>query len=69
MTTTFSLEKYLDKVQNKYKITVVASKRARQLAEKSDLNTDSNFKKSSSMALEETLLGKVKYEEPKKKSK
>jgi DNA-directed RNA polymerase omega subunit len=69
MTTTFSLEKLLDNVTNKYKLTVVAARRARRLMEKVDLNINSSFKKATSIGLEEVLLGKVKYDEPKKKSK
>lgn len=67
--TTFSLEKLLDKVDNKYKLVVVASKRAREILERADLNIQSSFKKATTIALEEVLSRKVKYEEPRRKAK
>lgn len=66
---TFSLEKLIDKVTNKYRLVVVAAKRARSLNEKIDFDIKSKFRKSTTIALEEVLTGKIKYEEPKKKSK
>ena len=61
---TFALEKLLDKVANKYKLVVIASKRARDLNEKNlDFDLKSTFRKATSIALEETLEGKIKYRE------
>ena len=69
--TLFNLEKLLDKFSNKYKITVIAARRARVLTEKSlEFDVKSSFKKATSIGLEEALNDKVKYlEDVKKKSK
>ena len=62
MPSTFLLEKLLDKQTNKYRITMIGAKRARQLTENSfNLDVKSIFKKHTSIALEEALNGKVKY--------
>ncbi len=68
---TFKLEKLLDKVDNKYMLSVLAAKRARVLNDRSfDFDTKSTFHKATSIALEETLDGKVRLkEEGKKKAK
>ncbi len=65
---TFKLEKGLDKVTNRYRTVVIAAKRAREIIEKNlELETGSSFKKASSIALEEFLQGKLKYNENAKK--
>ena len=64
----FSLEKKLDKVTNKYRLSVVAAMRARVINEKENDDIKS-FAKVASQALAETLDGKVKYVESKKKTK
>ncbi|GEM_PF-1509806 len=68
---TFKLEKMLDKVDNKYMLTVIAAKRARVLNDRSfDFDTKSTFRKATSIGLEEVLEGKVKLKaEDKKKAK
>ena len=65
----FDIEKLIKKNDNKYKISVIAARRARSMTEKVDLDVKSVYKKATSIALEEALTGKIKYEEPKKKSK
>jgi len=67
--TIFNLEKMLDKVENKFKIVVIAAKRARALNERGfDFGVKSIYKKYTSIAMDETLSGKVKYyDEPKAK--
>ncbi|MEK6646381.1 MAG: DNA-directed RNA polymerase subunit omega [Candidatus Firestonebacteria bacterium] len=58
------LEKLLDKIENKYKMVIIASKRARQLNTGSQKKMESPYRKTINIALEEILAGKIKYTDP-----
>ncbi len=64
----FSLEKLLDKETNKYRVAIIAAKRARVINEKEN-DDKKTFAKVAYQALQETLEKKVKYAEPKIKSR
>jgi DNA-directed RNA polymerase subunit omega len=58
------LEELLDRVDNKYALVIIASKRARQLKEGSLPMVDIDSANPVSVALEEVATGKVRFEEP-----
>ena len=64
----FALEKLLDKETNKYRVAIIAAKRARVINEKEN-DEKKTFAKVALMALQETLEKKVMYVEIKPKSK
>lgn len=64
----FALEKLLDKETNKYRVAIIAAKRARVINEKEN-DEKMTFAKVALMALQETLEKKVKYVEIKPKAK
>ena len=64
----FGLEKLLDKETNKYRVAIIAAKRARVINEKEN-DDKKTFAKVALIALQETLEKKVKYNEPKIKSR
>lgn len=58
------LEELLDRVDNKYALVIIASKRARQLKEGSLPMVDIDSANPVSVALEEVATGRVRFEEP-----
>jgi DNA-directed RNA polymerase subunit omega len=58
------LEELLDRVDNKYALVIISSKRARQLKEGSLPMVDIDSANPVSVALEEIATGKVRFEEP-----
>lgn len=58
------LEELLDRVDNKYALVIIASKRARQLKEGSLPMVDIDSANPVSVALEEIATGRVRFEEP-----
>jgi DNA-directed RNA polymerase omega subunit len=65
--TLFGIEKLLDKVSNKYRLSVAAAKEARIMNESITIEDKSIYFKNTSMALEKALLGKLKITEGAKK--
>jgi DNA-directed RNA polymerase omega subunit len=61
----YEIEALIDDSANKYKLAVIAAKRARQLNLGASKTVDVNFKNSSNIGLYELLSGKLKYDEPK----
>lgn len=60
-----SIDKLTDKVESKYTLVTVASKRARQLREQNNLQMDKpKSKKYVGQALEELISDKLAYENP-----
>jgi DNA-directed RNA polymerase subunit omega len=59
---TYKLEELLKGKGNRYRLVVVASKRARELNAGAPALIKSEAKKTISLALEEVLQGKIKYE-------
>ncbi|QGG47974.1 DNA-directed RNA polymerase subunit omega [Heliorestis convoluta] len=61
-----SLDRLMEKVDSKYALVVLAAKRARVLTEKKEtLSEQDKATKSVTLALQEIVEGKVKYEQPK----
>ncbi|KAB2954477.1 DNA-directed RNA polymerase subunit omega [Heliorestis acidaminivorans] len=61
-----SLDRLMENVDSKYALVVLAAKRARALTEKKDsLPEQYKNKKAVTLALQEIVEGKVKYEQPK----
>jgi DNA-directed RNA polymerase subunit omega len=58
------LEELLDRVDNKYALVIIASKRARQLKDGSLPMVDIDSANPVSVALEEVATGRVRFEEP-----
>ncbi len=61
MSITHKLEELLEGKGNRYRLVVVASKRARELNAGAPALIESEAKKRTSLALEEVLQGKIKY--------
>ncbi|MBI2122569.1 MAG: DNA-directed RNA polymerase subunit omega [Armatimonadetes bacterium] len=59
------LEALLDRVENKYALVIVASKRARQLKEGALPMVDIDSANPVTIALEEIAAGKIRFEMPK----
>ncbi len=64
----YKLEELLKGKGNRYRLAVVASKRARELNAGAPALIKSEAKKTTSLALEEVLQGKIKYERRAKSS-
>ena len=62
MSSAYKLEKLLEGKGNRYRLVVVASKRARELNAGAPALIESEVQKTISLALEEVLQGKIKYE-------
>jgi len=62
MSSAYKLEKLLEGKGNRYCLTVVASRRARELNAGTPALIESEVRKTTSLALEEVLKGKIKYE-------
>ena len=62
MSVAYKLEKLLEGKGNRYCLTVIASKRARELNAGVPVLIESEARKTTSLALEEVLKGKIKYE-------
>lgn len=60
-----SFEGILKEGDSRYTLVMLSSKRARQIIEGSEPLIDTDSKKPVSIAIEEILAGKVKYENPK----
>lgn len=60
------LEKLLSKITNRYKLAIIAAKRSKLLNLGAEKKVDVKLKKSTTIALYESVLGKVEYEEEKK---
>lgn len=58
------LEELLDRVDNKYALVIIASKRARQLKDGALPMVDIDSANPVSIALEEIATGKVRFDEP-----
>ena len=58
------LEELLDRVNNKYALVIIASKRARQLKDGALPMVDIDSANAVSVALEEIATGKVRFDEP-----
>jgi DNA-directed RNA polymerase subunit omega len=58
----YKLEKLLERKGNRYCLVVVASRRARELNAGTPALIESEVQKTTSLALEEVLQGKIKYE-------
>lgn len=54
----------LEKGDSRYTLVMLAAKRARQIVEGSELLIDTNSKKAVTIAIEEIIDGKVKYQNP-----
>lgn len=62
MSSAYKLEKLLEGKGNRYRLTVIASRRARELNAGTPALIESEVQKTTSLALEEVLQGKIKYE-------
>ena len=62
MSSAYKLEKLLEGKGNRYRLTVIASRRARELNAGAPVLIESEARKITSLALEEVLKGKIKYE-------
>lgn len=58
-----SMDKLLEKISNKYMLTILSAKRARQINEELKFLRQVMAKDSLTIALEEILNDKIKYEE------
>ena len=58
------LEKFLTGIDSRYRLCIIASKRARQINEGSPVLVDSPSKKPISIALDEVAQGKIEYHIP-----
>ena len=62
MSIAYKLEELLKGKGNRYRLAVIASKRARELTAGAPALIESEAQKTASLALEEVLRGKIKYE-------
>ncbi len=62
MSVAYKLEKLLEGKGNRYRLAVIASRRARRLNDGAPALIESEAQKIASRALEEVLQGKIKYE-------
>ena len=62
MSIAYKLEELLKGKGNRYRLTVIASKRARELNAGAPALIESEARKTTSLALAEVLQGKIKYE-------
>lgn len=62
MSITHKLEELLEGKGNRYRLAVIASRRARELNAGAPALIESEARKTTSLALEEVLRGKIKYE-------
>lgn len=62
MSIAYKLEELLEGQGNRYRLAVIASRRARELNAGAPTLIESEAKKTTSLALEEVLQGKIKYE-------
>jgi len=59
------LDELIKKVDSRYTLVVAAAKRARQILETTEIEPEEKARKPVTVALEEILSGKLKYERPK----
>ena len=59
------LDELIKRVDSRYTLVVAAAKRARQILETADLETEDRVRKPVSVALEEIRSGQLKYDRPK----
>ncbi len=62
MSIAYKLEELLTGKGNRYRLTIIASRRARELNAGAPALIESEARKTTSLALEEVLQGKIKYE-------
>ena len=62
MSIAYKLEELLTGKGNRYRLTIIASRRARELNAGAPALIESEARKTTSLALEEVLKGKIKYE-------
>ncbi|MGE5550177.1 MAG: DNA-directed RNA polymerase subunit omega [Bacteroidota bacterium] len=59
------LDELIKHVDSRYTLVVAAAKRARQLLETKDIETDAKVRKPVTISLQELMDGKLRYERPK----